>query len=349
MLKKYDIIIAGSGLSAIYSLVELGKFSNANNNCLNIALVGNKKNVLFNPLIYDFVVAEVPSPFLIIDVSSICDNLHVDFYLQTICEVDPISCLIKSSNDMQLAYRVLVLALGNQSQSHSDFDAININALNIHDLYSLRNSFLNGEYLDVCGSGNSALEFCLKYPFIGKLQLKSDKFSAKVIPSLAKRVRRLRRHSTNLKGLRNVHAYNIKRSRGSKHESNYFLSSFINVNKFLQTSYSNIFCIGDQAVFPSMNVQLIGSAQAAYQYRTALSHNVLAILSYKRKFIEFKPVNLGYMYTYGRKKSEVNIFGFVCIRGRIGHVLRVLIYFFRLPTHDIRLSVLKAVFLSPED
>ena len=55
-LLDFDVVVIGSGLSALYAVVEIGKKTRGKYRC---ALVSSNTHTIFNPLIYDYVEGEI--------------------------------------------------------------------------------------------------------------------------------------------------------------------------------------------------------------------------------------------------------------------------------------------------
>ena len=65
---EFDVVVIGSGLSALYAVVEIGKKTWGKYRC---ALVSANTHTIFNPLIYDYVEGEIPFSFVNISIAEI--------------------------------------------------------------------------------------------------------------------------------------------------------------------------------------------------------------------------------------------------------------------------------------
>lgn len=102
--------------------------------------------------------------------------------------------------------------------------------------------------------------------------------------------------------------------------------------------YPNIFVLGDLADCHDANGQRIpGTAQAAIQQADYAAWNIWASLT-ERPLLSFRYQSLGEMMTLGLDNATLTGLG-MTLDGQVAHILRRLIYLYRLPTLDHQLKV----------
>ncbi|NEQ52856.1 MAG: NAD(P)/FAD-dependent oxidoreductase, partial [Leptolyngbya sp. SIO3F4] len=102
--------------------------------------------------------------------------------------------------------------------------------------------------------------------------------------------------------------------------------------------YFNVFVVGDIAVQtqPTPN-----TAQAAYQGAAAVAKN-LAKITRQKQPNGFRYLHLGDMLALGRGTGGVWSFGF-SVGGKLGGIIRRVVYIHRLPTNHHRLKVARRI------
>ena len=98
------------------------------------------------------------------------------------------------------------------------------------------------------------------------------------------------------------------------------------------TRYPEVFVLGDLAATPLAN-----SAQVAYQQAPHLAKNLKSYV-FQGPLKPFQYRHLGEMLTLGIHRGVVHSFG-ITLNGRLGHLIRTLVYIQRLPTLKQSLSV----------
>ena len=102
--------------------------------------------------------------------------------------------------------------------------------------------------------------------------------------------------------------------------------------------YPDIFVVGDLADCEDANEKPVPStAQAAIQQADYVAWNIWASLT-QRPLLPFRYHNLGEMMTLGLDNATLTGLG-VKLDGQVAHILRRLIYLYRLPTLDHQLKV----------
>lgn len=223
---------------------------------------------------------------------------------------------------------------------------VNLGSLDISDLEMLRSIARDKKQVRIVGAGNSGLEHHMKSSNSSLVLGSSLSFSKNTIPSLKNRF--LKSISLDIPQLAkedsalDVQAYpkSTKPFYNHSWDASSIVDSLHCVNDCLQTSFYNMFCLGDQAILPDTPSALRNSALLSYQQRNILVDNVLSVLSNSRPRTRFKPFNWGSTYTHGIGESEVSVLGIFVLTGRLGHFFRYLVYWLRLPHRTVRFKAL---------
>lgn len=341
----FDVVVVGSGLSALYAVVEIGKKTRGKFRC---ALVSSDTHTIFNPLIYDYIEGEIPLSFVSIPIFKICKLSNFAFLNFRCIGFDNLKNNIQISNGQLINYKCLVLAAGRAKLTEiTDSGAVNLSRLSTNDLQTLRSFAIEKKTISIIGSGNSGLEYHMKSSNASLITGNPLRFSQNVIPSLMNRF--LESISNDMttpsrnEGNFELHAYPecVKSLYDSTKSYDCAINSLHHVNDCLQTSFSSVFCMGDQAVMSGVPSSLRNSAQLSYQQRKVIAYNVLSFLNNSCPRARVKPFNWGSMYTYGVCQSEVSILQIFVLKGRLGHLFRYLVYWLRLPHKSVRFDVLK--------
>jgi demethylphylloquinone reductase len=104
--------------------------------------------------------------------------------------------------------------------------------------------------------------------------------------------------------------------------------------------HPNVFALGDLAASQQKNDRIVpATAQAAFQQAQVVAYNIQAALA-DRPLRSFRYQHLGEMLTLGINSAVVSCFG-ICLKGKIGFLVRRWIYLLRLPTihHQLKVTV----------
>jgi NADH:ubiquinone reductase (non-electrogenic) len=103
--------------------------------------------------------------------------------------------------------------------------------------------------------------------------------------------------------------------------------------------YPEVFALGDLAEIYSSQQSIPATAQSAYQAARIAAHNLSALIR-GRSLKPYRYIHLGDMLTLGKKRAIVWSFG-VTIGGKLGDIIRRLVYILRLPTQRQKIKVLQ--------
>ncbi len=371
------ICILGGGFGGLYSALALAKISILQQ--WEIVLIDQGDRFEFSPLLYELVSGELEAWEIAPPYLRLLRNWPITVYCDRIQAIDLNARQIQLRDRGPLNYTYLIIALGMESIIPPHPDVLSFrNLADVEKLTSELQRLQHQPSLDISivGAGASGVELACKLSdrLGDRHQIHLIHRGNQLLPQFSPQTRNAAQRAINQRRIRvslNTSVEGVERQGDVQLQLTQQGKSFketshlviwtagtqanplihrlpgcdrgqLPVTPELQLSrYPEVFVLGDAAATPYPK-----TAQVVYQQAPQVAQNLKAYI-FQRPLKPFRYKHLGEMLSLGVHNGVVHSFG-ITLNGRLGHLIRTLVYIQRLPTLKQSLRVfahrLKRVF-----
>ncbi|NMG57186.1 NAD(P)/FAD-dependent oxidoreductase [Geitlerinema sp. P-1104] len=362
------ICILGGGFAGLYSALALAKIQLLEQ--WQIIVIDKTDRFEFSPLLYELISGEleaweVAPPYL-----QLLRNERISFYCDHIEAINLEARQIQLRDRTPIAYTYLIIALGLESRVPPHPDVLSFRRLaDVKRLNAELERLQHQASLDISivGAGASGVELACKLAdrLGDRHQIHLIHRGSQLLPGFSPQTRKAAERAINKRRIHislntNVNAIGhqgdfqlqLQQQEKSFKETSHLViwTAGTQVNPLIRSlpggeqgqlpvtpelqlsGYPEVFVLGDLAATPFNN-----SAQVAYQQAPHLAKNLKSYV-FQGSLKPFRYRHLGEMLTLGIRNSVVHSFG-ITLTGRLGHLIRTLVYIQRLPTLRQTLTV----------
>lgn len=362
------ICILGGGFAGLYSALALAKIQLLEQ--WQIVVIDQTDRFEFSPLLYELISGEleaweVAPPYL-----QLLRNERIRFYCDRIEAINLEARQVELRDRGPLGYTYLIIALGLESRVPPHPDVLSFRRLaDVQRLEAELQRLQHQASLDISivGAGASGVELACKLAdrLGDRHQIHLIHRGPQLLPRFSPPTRKAAEGAINKRRIRLSLNTNVK---GIQHQGDFQLQLQQQGKFFKETShlviwtagseisplirslpggdrgqlpvtpelqlsrYPEVFVLGDLAATPLAN-----TAQVAYQQAPHLAKNLKSYI-FQGSLKPFHYKHLGEMLTLGIHNGVVHSLG-ITIKGRLGNLIRTLVYIQRLPTWQQSLRV----------